>query len=234
MTGASLRGTDLRGANLEAAWFGDTLVANAHLEDAGGLHALRHVGPSSIDHRTLARASLPAAFLAGCGLATGGAAPGVGPSVLIVSVEPDRELGERLKADLESRRWLTWLTHDAYLQNFTFGFDFWYRMRQLIRMHERVVLILSEHSLRQDPAGDWGRWLKDAAEEEGRRRSTPYFFAIRLDERALQLQRTWLAELRDAGAMADFTAWRQAEGYQLALRQLLAHMGVPDDSSVGV
>lgn len=66
---ADLFGSVLDQADLQDAYFYETSLRDTHLEKAIGLGQCHHFGPSSIDHHTLARAaSIPAAFLRGCGL----------------------------------------------------------------------------------------------------------------------------------------------------------------------
>jgi hypothetical protein len=66
---ANLRGANLRAADLHKVTLYETVFGNTTLQDAQGLAACLHLGPSTIDHRTLAQSSpLPLPFLRGCGL----------------------------------------------------------------------------------------------------------------------------------------------------------------------
>jgi uncharacterized protein YjbI with pentapeptide repeats len=82
--GATLSGANLTGSTLNAANFsradmqetnltesilGGTIFGDTDLTRARGLDSCNHMGPSTIDHRTLARSgSLSVSFLRGCGL----------------------------------------------------------------------------------------------------------------------------------------------------------------------
>jgi uncharacterized protein YjbI with pentapeptide repeats len=79
LCGADLRGADLRGVNLTRAILtrvdlsygalSETVFGDTNLTAAQGLKTCRHIGPSILDHRTLAKSEpLPMAFLRGCGL----------------------------------------------------------------------------------------------------------------------------------------------------------------------
>ncbi len=69
LNAANLSGADLAGADLTDAVLVGTVLANACLADARNLERCCHLGPCSIDHRTLERSgTLPAVFLRGCGL----------------------------------------------------------------------------------------------------------------------------------------------------------------------
>jgi len=68
LVGANLRGTDLTGANLSHVSLVETIFAGTNLTAVHGLETCRHVGPSTLDHRTLAISGpLPLDFLRGCG-----------------------------------------------------------------------------------------------------------------------------------------------------------------------
>ena len=74
LSGADLIEADLSGAilieaDLSRANLLETVFGNTDLTDAKGLVTCRHVGPSILDHRTLAKSGpLPLEFLHGCGL----------------------------------------------------------------------------------------------------------------------------------------------------------------------
>jgi hypothetical protein len=71
---ANLRLTDFRDANLTDANLSHvvlvaTVFGNTNLTAVQGLETCIHIGPSTLDHRTLAQSGpLPLAFLRGCGL----------------------------------------------------------------------------------------------------------------------------------------------------------------------
>jgi hypothetical protein len=66
---ASLNGANLSGANLSRASFQETIFGNVDLSDTIGLATGWHLGPSTIDFRTLLQSkNLPISFLRGCGL----------------------------------------------------------------------------------------------------------------------------------------------------------------------
>lgn len=74
LTRADLGGTFLDGVNLShadlgGAFLSETIFVNTDLTDTKGLHLCDHLGPSIIDHLTLAKnPNLPIEFLRGCGL----------------------------------------------------------------------------------------------------------------------------------------------------------------------
>ena len=66
---ANLLSADLTGANFGGAFFSETVLTNIDLSAVKGLETCGHLGPSVIDHRTLAMSGkLPLSFLRGVGL----------------------------------------------------------------------------------------------------------------------------------------------------------------------
>ena len=67
---ANLSGAYLTKTNFENAKINETLIVDVDLSSSNGLEICNPSGPSTIDHRTLARSGvLPVKFLRGCGLA---------------------------------------------------------------------------------------------------------------------------------------------------------------------
>ena len=66
---AHLSGADLRGAHFSRARLGETVFGHSDLTGARGLEKCRHMVPSTLDHRTIAKpGELPLSFLRGVGL----------------------------------------------------------------------------------------------------------------------------------------------------------------------
>src|SRR5215471_5151157 len=69
LTGANLCDVALTDADLFQANLLETVFSNTDLAEVRGLETCYHLGPSTLDHRTLAKSGpLPLAFLRGCGL----------------------------------------------------------------------------------------------------------------------------------------------------------------------
>ena len=85
-----------------------------------------------------------------------------------------------------------------------------------IRLRDKVLLILSEHSIKSD-------WVEDevtAGFEEERKRGQIVLFPVRLDEMVMKTDEAWAANLR-ARLIGDFRRWkdhdfRDAKGQALA------------------
>ena len=118
---------------------------------AKGLETCRHMGPSTIDHRTLQRSGpLPLAFLRGVGLPDN--LIDYLPSLLNQPIQfyscfisyssKDQEFADRLHADLQNKGVRCWFApHDMPI-----GAKIIDAIDEAIRLRDKVLLILSKHS----------------------------------------------------------------------------------------
>jgi hypothetical protein len=83
-------------------------------------------------------------------------------------------------------------------------------------LRDRVLLILSEHSINSD-------WVEDevtAGFEEERKRGEGVLFPIRLDDAVLKTKEAWAAKLR-ARLIGDFRQWKDHDAYQQSFQRML-------------
>jgi hypothetical protein len=156
LVGARLTGADLRGAALYGAHLGRTTLANLDLSEAHGLDSVRHYAPSTLgtDTLLLSGGKIPEAFLRGCGLPDAWI---INLPALIGALEPvqffscfisystaDEEFATRLHNDFQAAGIRCWKwDHDART-----GKSLWGEIDQAIRVHDKLVLIASESSLK--------------------------------------------------------------------------------------
>lgn len=214
---ANLRGTDFTRANLYEVNFSDT-----DLTSAKGLHTCLHGGPSTIDHRTLFNSGhIPVEFLKGCGL----------PDTLIeylpsllhepiqfyscfISYSSKNQLfADRLYADLQSSGVRCWLASE----DLKIGEKMRLAIDQSIRFHDKLLLILSRHSI----ASDWVEQEVETALDRERRESRTILFPIRLDNTVLKIDAGWPALIRNTRNIGDFCRWKNYDSYQQAFGKLL-------------
>jgi hypothetical protein len=230
LSGANFNEADLSGANMNDAIFSGTLLGDANLHGALSLETCRHLRPSSIDHRTLAKSGpLPVAFLRGVGLRNKLVDY---PSSLLnqpIEVYPccisysakDQEVAERLHADLQAKGVRCYLApHDvppsAKILNLS---------DDAIRLRDKTVLILSANAF----ADAWAEkevW-QTFAEERDRQRMV--LLSIRLDNVVLHSPELWAHRLRDGRSIGDFTRWTDPDSYRKSLDQLLGDLKVARD-----
>ena len=152
---ASLREADLGGANLTNSTVGYTAFGANALNNVKGLESCVHQGPSYIDYHTLAQSGrLPLPFLRGCGLSD--EFIDYLPSLFGRAIEyyscfishstMDQEFADRLHADLQSKGVRCWFApHD--IQG---GKKIHEQIDEAIHIHDRLLLILSEHSMNSE------------------------------------------------------------------------------------
>jgi uncharacterized protein YjbI with pentapeptide repeats len=219
LSGANLSGTDLTGAHL-----GRTVFSLVDLSSVIGLQTCVHHNASSIDHFTLqSSGSLPPLFLRGVGLPD--SLIEYLPSLLNQPIQfyscfisyssKDQELAGRIHADLQNKGVRCWFApHDLKIgDKILDGID------TAIRLHEKVLLILSGDSV----ASDWVEdEVKKAFEEERTRQpKQTVLFPIRLDDAVMETKEAWAGLLRRDRNIGDFRRWKDHDSYKKSFDRLL-------------
>ncbi len=238
MSGASFRGAMLLGANFcggdltkadfRQATIGSTVFANIDLSTALGLDSIVHAEPSSITIDTLARCAgrVPEQFLRGVGLTEEFIAyarsislkPLEYYSCFISYSSGDQDFAERIYSDLQEAGIRCWFAP----QSLQIGDRFRERIDDSIRLHDKVLLILSEASVNS-------RWVETEitkALQEEERRLAPVLIPIRVDNAVLETDRPWAADLRRTRQIGDFREWRDQAMYQKAVSRLIRDLAV--------
>lgn len=149
---ANLRQADLAGANLTGATLFEVIFTDTNLADVKGLDQCVHIGPSTIDHRTLTKSGpLPINFLRGCGLPD----PWIEclPSLIGSPVEfyscfisyshIDKSFARRLHDQLQGYGIRCWFDEHQLLP----GDNIYEQVAHGIRLWDKVLLCCSEASL---------------------------------------------------------------------------------------
>jgi hypothetical protein len=206
---------------LSGATFGGTFFSHVDLSGASGLETCRHLGPSSIDFQTLSRSgSLPLPFLRGCGLSdvmidylpSISASPVQFYSCFISYCSINKEFAERLHADLQNSGVRCWFAPE----NLKIGDPFRDRIDESIRVHEKLLLILSANSVES-------AWVQDeveAALERERLESRLVLFPIMIDNAVMRTNHSWAASIRRTRHVGDFTEWKDHDSYLKAFSRL--------------
>jgi hypothetical protein len=189
-----------------------------------GLDSVQHIGPSTIGIDTLYRShgDIPEGFLRGCGVPNSmieyahSLVTAVRPidyySCFISYADEDRALAERLHADLQATGVRCWFApYDMQI-----GDSIIDRIDQAIRLHEKLLLILSASSV----ASAWvGVETKIALMRE-RNEGRAVLFPIRLDDAVLHSAQGWAAQVQERH-IGDFRQWKEHDAYQQAFARLL-------------
>jgi TIR domain len=95
-----------------------------------------------------------------------------------------------------------------------------------IRLRDKVLLILSEQSIKSD-------WVEDevtAGFEEERKRGQVVLFPVRLDETVMKTNEAWAAKLR-ALLIGDFQHWRDYDAYKRSFERVVRDLTKREPSS---
>ena len=241
---ANLSEANLTKANLSQVSLSGTIFSVTTLTAARGLDTCNHLGPSSLDHRTLAKSGpLPLAFLRGCGLndweieAAKLYQPGLTPtqindvvyriyglradpliqfySCFISYASKDHTFAQRLYADLQDSGVRCWFAPE----DMKAGARIRDTIDQQIRLRQKLLIILSSASL----ASEWVEDEVEAALEEERtspeRRTV--LVPIKIDLAVEETNSAWARTIRRKRHIGDFTSWEDNDTYQKALTRLL-------------
>jgi hypothetical protein len=126
----------------------------------------------------------------------------------------DDDLAQRLYADLQARNVHCWFAPE----DLKIGDKFRMRIDEAIRVHDKLLLVLSENSVNSA----WvEKEVETAFEKEQRQGGKPVLFPIRLDGAVMKTDRAWAADVRRTRHIGDFTRWKDHDAYQQAFQRLL-------------
>lgn len=159
LTYCDLTNVVLSGANLEGASVGFTSFCNTNLHEVMGLKEILHVGPSTIGIDTLykSKGNIPEAFFRGCGVPDQmieyarslTASPIQYYSCFISYSSKDEEFASRVHNDLQAAGVRCWFApHDIQA-----GKKIHHQIDEAIRIHEKLLLILSPSSMESNWVG---------------------------------------------------------------------------------
>jgi hypothetical protein len=240
LIGANLASADLSGADFTEAHINSTVFANTDLSVARGLETVHHGGPSTIGIDTIYRSQgkIPEAFLRGAGVPDNflaymqslAANPVEFYSCFISYSTKDQDFAERLHADLQSKGVRCWFAPDD-IQG---GKKTHEQIDQAIRMHERLLLILSEHSMNSE-------WVKTEIAKARKREvqdGKQILFPVSLVP--FSVIRGWECFDADTGKdsareireyfIPDFSDWKDRDSYQRGFERLLRDLKARDRS----
>jgi hypothetical protein len=227
---AVLIGAGLQKANMDEAVLNSTIFVDVDLSETQGLKTVHHDGPSPIGVDTIYRSQgrIPLEFLRGAG------APEnfitfmhslVGTafeyySCFISYSSRDQEFAERLHADLQSKGVRCRFAHE----DLKIGEKLRPSLDDAIRLHDKLMVILSESSVKSQ----WvGKEVETAFEKE-RQQDRTVLFPIRLDDAIMETEEAWAADIRRTRHIGDFREWKNHDSYKKAFDRLLRDLRAED------
>jgi hypothetical protein len=215
----------LDGADFERAEAGDAIFADVDLSVVQNLAAIRHFSPSTVGLDTIIRSQgkIPEVFLRGCGVPdeviayVRSLALSANPiqlfSCFISYSSKDQEFCERLYADLQAAGVRCWYAPE----DLKIGDRFRDEIERAIRLHDKVLLVLSENSVNSS----WVRSeVENALEREGRQRAQ-VLFPVRLDDAIENADQAWAADIRRQRQIGDFSGWKEHHQYKKMFDRLV-------------
>ena len=233
LRGAVLARTNFTNANLDKTEFSHaitlgTTFAGVNLSRAIGLERCVHSGPSFVDSLTLQMSgSLPREFLQGCGL------PDLLidylPSIFDTPIQfhstfisysnDDKEFAERIYDDMRSNGVQCWFAPE----DMKIGDRIRTRLDEVIYAHDKLVLVLSENSIKSD----WVEKEVETAFAKERKSKRTVLFPIRIDDTVLSVDVGWPADIQRTRLIGDFRNWEDADAYAASFARLLRDLQVP-------
>lgn len=228
---ATILGSQLSGANMNHVTLSGNIFAGINLSEIKGLETVRHAGPSEISLRTiyLSKDPIPDVFLRGCEVPEDFIAyrrslvvqPGQFYSSFISYTHQDQDFARRLYWHMKDMKLSVWCA----IEDMKGGQDIHEQVYRAIQIHDKVLLVLSEESLRSNWVVSEILRARKAELEQNRRK----LFPIRLVD--YQTIRDWECFDVDSGEdlarevrkyfIPDFSNWKDAGAFKSAFDNLL-------------
>jgi len=232
---ANLRGAQLQGAYLAGAHSGGTIWASTDLTEVKKLEEIVHHSPSTIGFDTLLLShNLSTEFLSGCGVPetlvehAKSLANVLEPiqfySCFISYTHIDSEFAQRLHGRLRQEGLGVWYAPEE-LQG---GKKLDRQIDEAIRLHDKVLLVLSESSM----SSEWVATEIYKARQREEKEQRQVLFPIRLVD--FERIKDWECFDADTGKdmareireyfIPDFSEWKEHDKFEAAFARLLADL----------
>lgn len=125
----------------------------------------------------------------------------------------DQEFAERLYADLQQKHVRCWFAPE----DMKIGDRIRLRIDEAIRVHDKLLLVLTESSVKSI----WVEKEVETAFEKERNQGRTVLFPIQLDDAVLKAGEAWAVDIRRMRHIGDFRAWKDHDKYIKALQRLI-------------
>jgi hypothetical protein len=223
----------LKGADFLGAQISESIFANVDLSVARGLDEVKHEGPSTIGIDTLLKSAgkIPEVFLSGCGVPDDfityfpsliGARNAIHYYSCFISYSSeDEDFAKRLHSRMRDAHLRVWFAPE----DIKAGEKIYEQLENAIQMNDRLLLVLSEHSINSEwVIAEIKRALK-VERKENRRKLFPIlvvdFNTIKKWELIdTDTGRDLAIEIRSY-FMPDFSDWKDHDAFEVAFARLL-------------
>ena len=125
----------------------------------------------------------------------------------------DDEFARRLYNDLQGKNVRTWFAPEEL----KIGDRFRSRIDESIRIHDKLVIILSANSVNSD----WVETEVESALEREQKEGKDVLFPIAIDEEGFTSNQPWAADIRRKRHIGDFRRWKLHDDYTVAFERLV-------------
>lgn len=223
----NLYGANLSFANLSFVRIHETIFSCNDLRTVVGLEQIIHEGPSIVDIKTMLmpQGEVLVQFLRGTGFSNSfidylpsllAANPIQYYSVFISYSHKDNEFALRLYDSLRHHDVPCWYSP----LHMKIGDEIRSRIDKSIQTHDRLLLVLSQHSIESNRV----KSEVEAAFEKEEKHQYPILFPITLDEAIYHTSLAWAATIRRERHIGDFTHWKDDDEYTKAFDRLLCDL----------
>jgi uncharacterized protein YjbI with pentapeptide repeats len=239
---ANLRGATLVGANFTNAILASTIFADNDLSRVKSLETVKHYAPSTIGIDTLYKSAgkIPEVFLRGCGLPDDfitfiPSHFGIQQAIQFYSCfisysHKDEEFARRLFSRMREANLRVWYAPEEMKG----GQKLHEQIFSAIQVHDKLLLVLSENSLKSEWVATEIRRARKVEREENRRK----LFPIRLVD--FQAIANWEQFDADSGKdlgvelreyfIPDFSNWKDHDSFEKAFNRLLRDLKAEEKS----
>lgn len=96
------------------------------------------------------------------------------------------------------------------------------RINESIRLYDKLLIVLSEHSV----VSKWVEFEVEAAMDKEEDGKPPVLFPVRLDDAVMDSTTVWATHIKRTRNIGNFTKWKDHDAYQKAFTRLLRDLKV--------
>lgn len=233
---ANFSKANLAKVNFTGASIGWTIFGNNDLSSVSGLESVIHSYPSTIGIDTIYQSGgeIPSDFLLGCGvhqsfidnipLLIRGIEPFQFNSCFISYSTKDEDFAKRLHSRLRDAKVRVWFAPE----DMKGGKKLHEQIEQAIQGHDRLLLVLSEHSIKSNWVETEIRRALEVEKRENRRKLFPILLT------GYDTIRNWRCFDADSGRelavevreyfMPDFSNWKDHDSFEISFGKLLSDL----------
>jgi hypothetical protein len=220
---AKIGGAVLAGANLSKARMANTIIGDVDLSEVKNLNEVIHHGPSSVGIDTIykSRGDIPKEFLRSCGVSDDFitymrslATKAIEFYSCFISYSgKDEEFATHLYTHLQKEGVRCWFAP----KDLRIGDRFRELIDESIRLYDKLLLVLSEHSVTS-------RWVEKevlTALETEEQQKKIVLFPVRLDDSVFEVNSGWAADIKRTRHIGDFREWKNPYSYRRGFERLM-------------